>query len=418
MNVGASLYGALAYNGQKVNEGEGKLLLSNKIFDNGTGTMDIARATSDFERYLPQRMRTENPIIHISLNPHPDDKLTDTELSDIAREYMEKIGYGEQPYVVFKHEDIDRHHLHIVTLNVDERGKKLNDSYLHRRSKRATNALEKKYGLYPSGNSKQRLEQGALRKVDASGGNVKRQVGNVLKALSETYRFQSLGEYRALLSLYNITVEEARGEVHGREYRGFVYSATDDAGVKTGNPLKASRFGKYAGYEAFDNRCAASRKEIKDKELTGRTKAVILATIRQASGKDELVRLLKSKGIDTVLRETDTGRIYGATFIDHNTNCVLNGSRMGKELSANALQEWVVAASSPIPTGIGTTDPQQHTGEREPFVPFTKQVHEPEEDSVTGGMFDLSIVPGTDPEEEAFRRKMQRKKKKRKGRGI
>lgn len=90
MNVGASLYGALTYNGQKVNEGEGKLLLSNKIFDDGTGTMDIARAASDFERYLPQRMRTEKPIIHISLNPHPDDKLTDTELSDIAREYMEK----------------------------------------------------------------------------------------------------------------------------------------------------------------------------------------------------------------------------------------------------------------------------------------------------------------------------------------
>lgn len=127
---------------------------------------------------------------------------------------------------------------------------------------------------------------------------------------------------------------------------------------------------------------------------------------------------MKSKGIDTVFRETDTGRIYGATFIDHNTNCVLNGSRMGKELSANALQEWVVAASSPIPTGIGTTDPSQHTGEREPFVPFTKQVHEPGEDSVTGGMFNLSIVPGTDPEEEAFRRKMQRKKKKEKRQGY
>ena len=418
INIGNSLYGALSYNGQKVNEGEGKLLATHKVFDTGDGKLDIARCMEDFKRYMPEQVRCENPIAHISLNPHPDDKPNDAELMNMAQEYLEKIGYGNQPYVVFKHEDIDRHHLHIVTLNVDERGKKLNDSYLHRRSKRATNALEKKYGLYPSGNSKQRLEQGALRKVDASGGNVKRQVGNVLKALSETYRFQSLGEYRALLSLYNITVEEARGEVHGREYRGFVYSATDDAGVKTGNPLKASRFGKYAGYEAFDNRCAASRKEIKDKELTGRTKAVILATIRQASSKDELIGMLKSKGIDTVFRETDTGRIYGATFIDHNTNCVLNGSRMGKELSANALQEWMVAASSPIPTGIGTTDPSRHTGEREPFVPFTKQVHEPEEDSVTGGMFDLSIVPGTDPEEEAFRRKMQRKKKKRKGRGI
>lgn len=418
INVGNSLYGALAYNGQKVNEGEGKLLASNKIFDNGTGGVDIARATADFERYLPARMRTEKPVIHISLNPHPEDKLTDTELTDIAREYMEKIGYGNQPYIVFKHEDIDRHHLHIVSIRVGEDGKRLNNDYIHRRSKRATNALEKKYGLRPSGNSRQRLEQGVLRKVDVSVGDVKRQVGNVLKALSDNYRFQSLGEYRALLSLYNITVEEARGEVHGRQYRGFVYSATDDAGTKTGNPLKASRFGKHAGYEAFDKWCAASRTEIKEKELAGRTKAVILSTLRQASGRDELVRMLKSKGIDTVLRETDTGRIYGATFIDHNTGCVLNGSRMGKELSANALQEWVVAAGSPIPTGIGTAAPQQHTGGQEPFVPFTKQVHESGEDSVTGGMFDLSVASGTDPEEEAFRRKMQRKKKKKKGRGI
>lgn len=103
MNVGNSLRGALEYNGQKVNEGEGKLLLSNKIFDDGTGTMDIARAASDFERYLPARMRTEKPIIHISLNPHPDDKLTDTELTGIAREYMQKLGYGDQPYLVYKH---------------------------------------------------------------------------------------------------------------------------------------------------------------------------------------------------------------------------------------------------------------------------------------------------------------------------
>ena len=76
ISVGNSLRGALEYNGQKVNEGEGKVLASNKIFDNGTGTMDIARAMADFERYLPARMRTENPVIHISLNPHPDDMIT------------------------------------------------------------------------------------------------------------------------------------------------------------------------------------------------------------------------------------------------------------------------------------------------------------------------------------------------------
>lgn len=417
MNVGASLYGALAYNGQKVNEGEGRLLLSNKIFDNGTGTMDIARAASDFERYLPARMRTEKPIIHISLNPHPDDKLTDTELTDIAREYMEKIGYGNQPYVVFKHEDIDRHHLHIVSIRVGLDGKRLDNDYIHRRSKRATDALEKKYGLRPSGNSRQRQEQADLRKVDVTGGNVKRQVGNVLKGLSENYRFQSLGEYRALLSLYNITVEEARGEVHGREYRGFVYSATDDKGNKVGNPLKASRFSKHAGCDAFDARCATSKDEIQKKDLGKYTKGKVLAAMRQSVNKAEFIDKLKDKGVDVVLLETDTGRIYGATFIDHKTGCVLNGSRMGKELSGNAMQEWM-EAHTPHPTqliGVTLSPEPQAAEQRQAFVPHSSQS---DEDSITGGLFDIPVSQGTDPEEEAFRHRMQRKKKKRKGRGI
>lgn len=416
MNEGTSLYGALAYNGQKVNEGEGKVLVSNKIFDNGTGTMDIARVMADFERYLPARMRTENPVIHISLNPHPDDRLTDTELSDIAREYMEKIGYGGQPYVVFKHEDIDRHHLHIVSIRVGADGKRINNDYIHRRSKRATNALEKKYGLRPSGDRKQRMEPGTFRKVDVSAGNVKRQIGNVLKGLSDNYRFQSLGEYRALLSLYNITVEEARGEANGREYRGFVYSATDNKGNKIGNPIKASRFGKHAGYEAFEATCATSKDVIREKDLGKYTKGRILAAMRRASGREELVGLLGGKGVDVVLRETDTGRIYGATFIDHNTGCVLNGSRMGKELSANAMQEWVEANTPHSTQPIGLIVPSEPPAdERQPFMPHNSET---DESSLTGGLFDIQVAQGTDPEEEAFRRKMQRKKKKKKGRGI
>ena len=415
MNVGTSLYGALAYNGQKVNEGEGKLLLSNKIFDNGTGTVDIARAVTDFERYLPARMRTEKPVLHISLNPSPEDKLTDTELCDIAREYMEKIGYGGQPYVVFKHEDIDRHHLHIVSIRVGLDGKRLDNDYIHRRSKRATDALEKKYGLRPSGDRKQRQEQGALRKVNVTGGNVKQQVGNVLKGLSGNYRFQSLGEYRALLSIYNITVEEARGEVHGREYRGFVYSATDDKGNKVGNPLKASRFGKYAGYDAFDKWCDTSKAHIKEKDLGKYTKGKVLAAMRQSSNKEELAEKLKDKGVDVVLRETDTGRIYGATFIDHKTGCVLNGSRMGKELSANALQEWVEAHTPHPTTLIGVTlSPEPQAEVKQPFVPHG---YDADDSSGIGGLFDIPVAQGTDPEEEAFRRRMQRKKRK-KGRGI
>ena len=111
ISVGNSLYGALAYNGEKINEAKGRLLTTNRIYNDGTGTMDIHRAMEDFLALMPVRSKVEKPVVHISLNPHPDDILTDTELQDIAWEYLEKMGFGNQPYLVFKHEDIDRHHL-------------------------------------------------------------------------------------------------------------------------------------------------------------------------------------------------------------------------------------------------------------------------------------------------------------------
>lgn len=99
-----------------------ELLATNKVHNDGSGNLDIRKAMEYFSRYMPEGIRTEKPVMHISLNPHPDDRLTDTDLQDIAREYLEKLGFGDQPYVVFKHSDIARQHLHIVTIRVDENG--------------------------------------------------------------------------------------------------------------------------------------------------------------------------------------------------------------------------------------------------------------------------------------------------------
>lgn len=280
ISVGKSLYGALAYNGEKINKEQGKLLATNKIYNDGTGTVDINRAMDDFMAYMPAHTRVEKPVMHISLNPHPDDVLTDTELQDIAREYLEKLGYGEQPYMVYKHEDIDRHHIHIVTVNVDANGRRLNQDYLYRRSDRIRKELEEKYGLHPAERRNTRLDN-PLRRVDVSAGDVKKQVGNVVKEVNRKYRFQTMGEYRALLSLYGITVEEARGNVHGREYNGLVYSVVDESGNKVGNPFKSSLYGKSVGYEAVQRKFTRSKREIKDRKLAGMTKRTVLAALEK-----------------------------------------------------------------------------------------------------------------------------------------
>ena len=411
ISVGNSLYGAIAYNGEKINEAQGRLLTANRIYNDGSGKVDIGKAMEGFHTFLPPQMKVEKPVVHISLNPHPEDVLTDAELQDIAREYLEKLGFGNQPYLVFKHEDIDRHHLHIVTVRVDENGKCISDKNNYYRSKQITRELEKKYGLHDAERRNRRLDT-PLCKVDASAGDVKKQVGNTLKALNGQYRFQTMGEYRALLSLYNMTVEEARGNVRGREYHGLVYSVTDDRGNKVGNPFKSSLFGKSAGYEAVQKKFVRSKSEIKDRKLADMTKRTVLSVLQGTYDKDKFVSQLKEKSIDTVLRYTEEGRIYGATFIDHRTGCVLNGSRLGREFSANALQEHFTlpyAGTPPMPFTI-TVDGQQ---------PDTRPAVEYGEGYSSGLGLLGGDTSGAQAEEAAFERDLKRRRKKlRKGLGL
>jgi len=405
ISYGSSLYGALAYNGEKVNEGVAKVLETNKVFSPADGGHDITACMQDFLACMPSHVLTKKPVIHISLNPHPDDKLSDEQFSAIALEYIEKMGYGNQPFVVYKHEDIDRHHLHIVTLAVDERGKKINDGNNSYKSKRITREIERKYGLLPA--EKQRVKEAfRLQKVRPKEGSFKKQLASVIKPAAKFYHCPSFKEYRALLSTYNICVEEVKGEVDGKPYNGLVYFATDDKGKKVSNPFKSSLFGKAVGYEALQKSFKASKEKLKEKHLAPKTKAVVAGTLRNSATREDFRDNLYRKGIDVLFRENEEGRLYGITFIDHNNGCVVNGSRLGKELSANAIAEWF---DRPHPE-LSVTIPQAENQS-------VSQTFSTEDNSILGGLLDLPMeAHGTDWEEEQFRRRMQRKKKQQKPR--
>lgn len=430
ITIGSCLFGAIKYNADKVNEGKGQLLDTNKIFNDGTGKVDIVQAMHDFERHMPLQMRTEKPVIHISLNPHPEDRLTDKELTEMAHEYMQRMGYGDQPYIIVKHEDIDRHHLHIVSVRVDEQGKRINSDFTHKRSLAIVQDFERRYGLH-QGNKQEAKQQNPLHPVNPDTGEIKRQVGNTVKAVFRDYQFQTIGELRALLSLYNLTVDEVRGNAKGEDYNGLVYSVIDTNGNKVGNPFKSSLFGKKVGYEALLRKAAFSKKNIKEKNLTEPTRKTLEYALRRTYDKDELVQMLKAKGIDCVFRYTDEGRLYGATFIDQRTHCVLNGSRIGKEFSANALDKHF---NTPIEEqhsfrehegneqeryhdGESDADSSQGQTQQSSYDSGTEYRH-----SASGTAFFLDALdflntdnPVTDAEEEAFRRRLQSKRKKRRG---
>ena len=416
ISKGSSLQGALLYNQEKVKEQQAKVLFSNRIILNRDGSLNMYLANLSFAPYINVNQKTEKIVSHISINPHPDDLISDEMYSDIAQTYMQKLGYGEQPYIVYKHEDLDRKHIHIVTVNIDENGKKVDDSFEKRRSKDITRELEKAYNLHTAEKKKQSAELPQIKHVDYQSGDIKKQIANISKSLLKNYRFQSVNELRALLSLYGVTVEEVKGEVKGKKYSGLVYSAIDEKGEKVGNPIKSSVLGKSVGNDALESRLEYSVKYMKEHKVFESPKLIVGSAISNYTDKQTFLKDLAKNNINVVFRENTDGRIYGATFIDHQSRCVFNGSKMGKEFSANVFNElFKDNTTNRHPLIINPTDNTTKGSDADkPIDSFTEnpEYNDNQEDST----IDISLLEqhGTDYAEEAFTRRMKMEEKRRK----
>ena len=333
-----NLGGALGYNFKKVEKGEASILLAAELYQDKEGNYTMEEVFADMEALIPKKCRTKKTVFHCSLNPHPDEKLSDEQLTQIAKEYMEALGYGKQPYIVFKHNDIAREHIHIVSLRIDGKGRKINDKFEKRRSKNITDALEKKYNLIPSSKVSDRTTT-ETPKVDTTQGNIKEQVANTVRSAMKHYTFCSLGELNAILSRYNLAVEEVKTEYRGKRYDGLVYVPTDDKGNKMSTPIHASDIGRGVGYAAVQNKMLKSKLEIKPLIPTVRGK--VLETMRTSPDTEERLRQrLEEQGLRVIIRKNEGGRIYGITFIDDEKGIALNGSRLGKGYAANKFNEY------------------------------------------------------------------------------
>ena len=328
-----NLGGALGYNFKKVEKGEASILLAAELYQDKEGTYTMAEVFADMQALIPEKCRTKKTVFHCSLNPHPDEKLSNETLMQISKEYMEALGYGKQPYIVFKHNDIAREHIHIVSLRIDGEGKKINDKFEKRRSKKITDTLERKYNLIPSSKVSNK-EEVETPKVDISKENIKEQVASALRMVLKHYKFCSLGELNAILSRYHLAVEEVKTEFRGKKYDGLVYVPTDDKGGKVSTPIHASDIGRGVGYTAVQNRMQKSKQAIKPLVPTIRGK--VLQTMRTSPKTEkELRQRLEEQGLRVVIRKNESGRIYGITFIDDKEGVALNGSRLGKGYAAN-----------------------------------------------------------------------------------
>ena len=352
-----SIEAALNYNEKKVQKGNAICLhAANYLKD--AKDMNFYQKLNGFERLNTLNERATTKTLHVSLNFDPSEKLAENKLLQIASDYMERIGFGNQPYLVYKHEDAGHPHIHIVSTTIKQDGSRINTHNIGRnQSEKARKEIEQLYGLVKA-ERQQQLTKPGIKPVDVENAvygksETKRSISNVVGAVFSQYKFASLPEFNAALKQFNVVAD--RGKEEGRIYknRGLVYRILDAKGNKVGVLIKASSISCKPILDNLEKKFAAN--EAAKESLKPFVKIKLDDCLSQSpSTMKELTEQVKQKNIYTVLRKNAEGRLFGITFIDNQNRVVFNGSDLGKGYSAAALQTRLATGTEKLLTNDET----------------------------------------------------------------
>lgn len=351
IKTGHSIRRIFSYNENKIKEGVAECI--------GAGNYPLDPEQMDenmrLNRLLKQAALNQNVTrnsVHISLNFSPeDDALSKEKLMQIAEDYMNGIGFGRQPYLVYQHHDAGHVHVHIVSIKIRHDGSRIDMNNIGKNeSETARKAIEKSYGLVSAKAQRTALKKEAsevLKPISVSKAlygkmQTKAAIQKVIGHVLENYKFASLPELNAVLKLYNVMADKGSEDSRIFKHGGLLYRMLDTEGKPIGVPIKASMFYNKPTLSYLEQKFKANAHKPETDKRRVRN-AVDMALLDGKITLEKLIDELKRQGIHTALRMAHTGLIYGITYIDHNTKCVFNGSELGKSYSAKAIQERCLA---------------------------------------------------------------------------
>lgn len=350
INTGQSIRGILMYNENKVSQGCAVCL------GEGNYPVDIEKMSESFKLgvFLKQLQLNENVkrgAVHISLNFDRSDKdLSKKKLMRIASQYMERIGFGAQPYLVYQHHDAGHPHLHIAAINVRADGSRINMHNIGRnQSETARKEVEISFNLVRA-DSRKKQDMALINAIDAEkikygAVDSKRAIGSILNSVIPHYKYTTLGELNAVLNLYNVKAERGKENSKMFQNKGLVYQILDENKKTVGVPIKASSFYSRPTLSRLEINFAAA-KTARAVNMKRTRNAIDLLLLKYPSlTLSQLETRLANQGITAVVRKNEQGLIYGMTYIDHNTRCVFNGSSLGSEYAAKGLLQRLGGSS-------------------------------------------------------------------------
>jgi hypothetical protein len=340
---GKNIRGMLHYNENKVTAGEARLLLASG-FAGDINQFNLEQKLQRFEHLTILNTRVKTNAVHITLNFDEQDKLSNVALQRISLSYMERIGFGDQPYLVYKHHDAAHTHVHIATINIKPDGNRIDTHGIGwKLSEPARIALEKEFDLVQAKGRKNSntlaIKPANLEKAIYGKTPTKRAITNIVNAVIVSYQFTSLAEFNAILQQFNVIADPGAENTLMREKGGLIYSLINDRGEQVGIPIKASAiYNKptLANLQAAFEKNAEKRKQYKEP-----LKEAIEKVFKPyaAISKSTFIAELQKRNIHVAFRTNEQGYTYGITYIDNNNKTVFNGSDLGKVYSAKGILE-------------------------------------------------------------------------------
>lgn len=276
-----------------------------------------------FERLCNGSLRaTRDKVLHLALCPEPgvkNDELDEDAVRNLVADIMEGLGYGNQPWVVYRHFDIDRIHYHIVSCRIGPDGRKINDFQEHRRAQELMKALMPKYGYSRS------FDTGKVVRtpVRVERFDRKKPVSDQLRSLvtqASAYAFSSREQYIAILASKGVTVRISdNGIVYSGCHRGRQCTpeiASHELGV---TDLKTLDLLVAGGQERLSSEGRRSRHRIT---------AMTRFAIKEAMSERHFAGILGKCGIGIKVSRNSDGEIFGITYIDHQSRCCWKASEV------------------------------------------------------------------------------------------
>lgn len=151
----SSNFHGVQYNDKKVEKGSGELMQM-KNFPSFINENSCQEEVRNYLKSISKNEKVKKPQFHAVISTKFQEHNKE-ELTKVAEDFMQEMGYGNQPFIVVFHNDTENNHVHIVSTRVDKlTGKKVNDSYEKLKAQKAlADTLEKRYGI----SSEEKLEK-------------------------------------------------------------------------------------------------------------------------------------------------------------------------------------------------------------------------------------------------------------------